>query len=329
MRVRRRLAALALALAVTAPGCVSAGAGDVSADDLDDLARATALEPRRFLDRSTMAGRELLVVGVVEDDHRYSATVSIDGTPVYDEIVVDDARYLRVLDPTELAPGGDVAALVAVDPALAQVATGAWVVDADGAPPEFVQGDRLPPVPLSPQLVLQRVRALDEWDALVPADPQEWNPDAVTYLPKDDKFDEHGSFGTRFDVIPPAYDPNRIITTMGAIEEQFQYTSVWAGRGHITRVEQLLEFPDPDKDTYAELYRQITRAGSESLQHLVRTGVRLPLRRVIEIEVPDDPPAVTVPEVAEPVDLQPALAKLAQTFAAAVKVPGPLTGRPT
>lgn len=248
--------------------CGRGSAKDViTADRLASVATSTSLKSRDFTWSLTMLGHTVSVKGSLQDDYRYQAKVFMDSRPVYEEVVVDDARYLHVSDPSVLM---DAATFAAVDPALS-AATSGWVVDPLGAPAEFSL-KRTERTPLDATYVLDRVRFLETLPVTLKQSFREYNTDAVTYLPKDDKFPAHKGDGTRFDHFPGPYDPNAITVTFESLKPYFEYISVWGTLGSITRVEYLMELPDPSAAQYREAYRQIRRAGSRSLNAILASG---------------------------------------------------------
>ena len=323
---RRLCCLLAFGLLLVTSGCVpGSGGSQLSGSDLPDLAKATALSERGFTASSTFGGSTVLVEGRVSDDYRYSARVSLDGKLVYQEVVIDDHRWLRLHAPEAIAPRtvlDDLAALG--DPNWAALLAGGWVVDPAGAPPEFSAGVDALDVPLTAELVLSRVRFFDRAADTHELNLREYNQKAIYYLPKDDKFELHREAGTRFDHVPRAFDPNGVFTDLESAEPFFEYVSVWADTGGWNRYETLMELPDPSDETFEALYTQLGRAGSRRLMDLIRsgpTGRRFaevwtfePLAQGVEV-VP------APPDGAVPVDLTAALRLLAPRIASAPRTP--------
>jgi hypothetical protein len=302
---------LAVCLLLLSASC-SEGTAEVTvvAEDLPRIAERTATAARRFTWTLAVAGRKVEMKGVVEDDYRYQADVSVDGRPTYSEVVYDDARYLSVSDSSAIAPGD----LAAIHEGLAAMTTG-WVVDPMGAPPEFAGGGNQQPIPLASSFVLERVRHPEGLPPVLMAGFKEWNILAADYLPKNDKFPEHPDDGTKFDSFPMAYDPNAVTVTFPQLRPFFEYVSVWAKPTHIDRVERLIELPDPREDLYKELYTQLGRAGSRALVTIIRSPGG---RRFVETYRFEPAPdaAVTPPESAQTLELAPALGALRTSLAA-------------
>jgi hypothetical protein len=130
---RLRLLAIVTALAVVAAGC---GRKNEDRDEALAAVRGSATLPRAFEITETIGEQDVVVSGAIGDDFRYRARVSVDGRPLYEQIVSDDALAIRVLDRDRLAaalgvglsPTGSTEA----DTALRE---GRWVVDPTGAPP--------------------------------------------------------------------------------------------------------------------------------------------------------------------------------------------------
>ena len=263
---------VALALLIATPACQrEPGDLDLSADMLPKLALSRSLSVHEFRSVSTFAGQEVVVEGLAEDDYRYSALVSVNGRPAYEEVVADDRRYLRVIDPAVLFPA-DMVTRLRANRVVVPVLSGSWVADPFGAPEEFTAGRELEQVPLAPQLVLRAVRLLEQLPETLKEGLREYNKLAIYYLPKDDKFPEHKDDGKRFDKVPAAYDTTASTVTLDELRRYFEYVSVWSQPDGLTRVERLLELPDPSDDRYTEIYGQLKRAGSSRLQALVGEG---------------------------------------------------------
>jgi hypothetical protein len=324
----RRVAALVLCAATLVSACTTAGAKG-AARSLPELADRTSRLARQFTHRVRIVGHELVITGFVEDSYRYRASVAVDGTPAYEEVVADDARYVRVLSPSLVAIGADPATLAAVHPAYAAALGGGWVVDPKGAAPEFRTGSKPPPVPLNPDLVLDSIQALDVVPRIVEHGTQEYNKDAVTYLPKNDKFATITVPGTRrYDVLPAAYDSNAVVVHMNEVRVHFQWTALWVTDDAFARLESRVELPDPANPTYREVYRQIGQAGSASLHSMLAAGAS---GRLLTDSYLLEPRAgsVAIPANAATEDLAPAFRAATQSFGALAQQVGPLTARPT
>ncbi|HUR49813.1 MAG TPA: hypothetical protein VMY88_09865 [Acidimicrobiales bacterium] len=299
------LRALLVTVALAGAACTPAG-GDV----LDAEARAEALSdsahaPRRFSLQSTRSGEEVTIEGVVEDDYRYSASLSIDGRAVYEETVIDDRRWLRIVGLNELTPA--TRSTLDALPELAPLVAGQWVADASGAAPEFVEPSaklRL----LGPAPVLDAVRRLDtlENDGTSLAQlrtAREYDPDSVNYLEREDKFDRRADDGLRFDVKPSAYDPDAIFgrglppNLEEALERFALYTSYWIGEGRLTRIET---FFDVDREVVTKDLAALIEATTpdSGVAAVVPPTVPRPYREVFAIEYPDIAPRITAPEAA-------------------------------
>jgi len=87
-------------VAVTVAGGLGAcGKKDDQKKELIGLIDRTEVLPHRFayLDQD-LSGSEVGVTGLVEDDFRYKARLAIDGKPIWDEVVSDDAVADQFLD---------------------------------------------------------------------------------------------------------------------------------------------------------------------------------------------------------------------------------------
>ncbi len=122
---------LALASACGGGGGVGALTREVTAalDRTRDNSRTY-----RYIDQTIDGKRRIDVEGKIQDDLRYSGTVSVNGKKLYQEIVSDDSVALRILDLKAAKPVIDAAQRA--DPITAEaLRTRRWVVDHAVAPP--------------------------------------------------------------------------------------------------------------------------------------------------------------------------------------------------
>jgi hypothetical protein len=113
-------------------------------------------EVRRAIDRTVALSRQfayldqegddrIQVVGLVEDDFRHKARLTVNGAPIVEEVASDDALAMRFLDPGALATFLSERATVATTATPATPAprgigvldalrTRRWVLDPEGAP---------------------------------------------------------------------------------------------------------------------------------------------------------------------------------------------------
>lgn len=316
---------LALALLVSTTGCLGGRDLGISADELAALALARSSSVHQFRSTTVVGGQRLVVDGLVEDDYRYSASVTIDGRPAYDEVVADDRRYVRVRSAELLLPA-DALSRLRMSTVAARVLGGGWVLDPFGAPEEFTSGRTLAEVPLSPRLVLDRVRLLEGLPETVKSGFRAYSKVAIYYLPQDDKFPEYKADGSRFDKVPLAYDTTATTVTVEDLRRYFEYVSVWAKRDGLTRVERLLQLPDRRDRRYAQVYEQIGRAGSSRLQALVAAGADAGRLTESYLSSPAKAGAAVVePKGAQRLDLT-AVVNAVRAVAPAASSPSPLYG---
>ena len=318
-----------VAVALFASACSSGGA--VKKASLPDLADRTNRVARHFNETSLIAGRRLAIDGIVEDDYRYQATVLVDGSPVYSEVVADDARYVRVFSPELVVPDGRASELGALDPAYEAALSGNWVVDPKGAPGDFRSTTKQVAVPLNPSLVLGAVRFLEGTRELTARGTTEYNTDAINYLPKNDKFIKvKVANAKRYDVLPAGYDANQVTVTLGDLQKFFLWAAVWVDKqDNIVRIDKRIELPSPTSRGFGEVYRQIGRAGSDSLQTMLKLGDAGRLLTDSLSVRPDASVHIEVPISATPVAFGPAFLKAVPAFGPALQRAGPLTGPPT
>jgi hypothetical protein len=187
--MRRALAAAAMVL-IAGNGLSACGhkqTGDLAA--LKQALDRTAETGKRFVYSDDGPDGQLTVRGVVADDFRYKALLSIDGKPAFEEVSKDDAVADRVLDPRALKMLSRVGAVQ--DPTLA---SGQWLLDDAGAPSLlFPAGDKGHPIGADPVVdaltVFTYVREAAGEAALV----RKFNPNDLSYKPKEDPFPKPGA----------------------------------------------------------------------------------------------------------------------------------------
>lgn len=232
---RRRILVTAL-LAVTALGLTGCKGATDAEKRLREALRNTEKLSNTFLYTETVhdkaGSHETDVRGLVEDDFRYKARVALDGKPVLDEVVSDDALAVRFLDPAEMErflrrpaeaksggsglgggtapdpdPGsGTASAGVPGEPAAAEILMSRrWALDPAGAPVAFggaasvrTLGDD--PIADSRAVFGYVNRAIDEAVRVV-----EFNPESLEYRKDEDPFPtpENRSGVTRYDLNRP------------------------------------------------------------------------------------------------------------------------------
>jgi hypothetical protein len=233
--LRRGVALLGLVGALGLTGCSSEAT--TTEKRLRAALRATEHLSHRFVYRETFVSedgrRETEVQGLVEDDLRYKARVSVGGVAVLDEVVSDDALAVRLIQPSALAdflrrptekgkggsgvgsaePGAPEAPTPIgsdddpPDPAAA-LRSRRWVLDKAGAPAVFSanpaeeRGLGEDPVLDSLDIFAHVERAIDEADYIA-----EFNEESIepVYRKDEDPFDkpEKGSEVIRYDFAAP------------------------------------------------------------------------------------------------------------------------------
>ncbi|MEY2417482.1 MAG: hypothetical protein QOG90_162 [Actinomycetota bacterium] len=148
-------------------------------------------------------GSLVQVRGLVEDDFRYKARLTVDGLDALDEVVNDDALAVRFLDPSFVPKftsrsGGDAATR-------AFLAARYWVLDESGAPSigDAAVADKVIGVdPIVDSLSVVDY-TLDAISAAVTV--EKFTPENIDYRPLEDPFPQpqQGSGVTRWDLVPP------------------------------------------------------------------------------------------------------------------------------
>lgn len=200
-----RIVLVALVTMLIGSGCAK---DDPTRDDLRAILDRTSVLSHRFVFTQRDNTREVVVRGMVEDDFRFKARVTLDGDDVLDQVVSDDAMALRFLDPSVL-PNFIVERDTDEPSTVESLALSRWVLDDDGAPP------------LGAAAVEDRVRGADpvvdaltmfEYVELAMADAGDvsvFNPESIYYRADEDPFPhpDEASGIERYDILPKGF-PN-------------------------------------------------------------------------------------------------------------------------
>jgi len=216
---------------------------------------ATEQRSRKFVYLDQTRKVRTQVTGVVEDDFRYKTRLTVNGTPVEDEVTSDDALAVRFLAPDQLTnflASPSLAALGssagALSPILA-LETRRWVLDKSGAPQLLAsatdrrkEGDD----PVFDSLTaLQYVRRAVNLSVQV----KKYKKDDVepVYKEKEDPFPKPkaGSKVTRYDMRPPAMPKADARGATGNQqtpgESNFRKIAVYVRDGVIVEVREVID----------------------------------------------------------------------------------------
>lgn len=206
--MKRRVVTLALIVAVLGTGTACAKKNENKLA-LQKILQASSHTPGvfRYSDRTPTTpfskGSLVQVRGLVEDDFRYKARLSVDGVDALDEVVNDDALAVRFVDPAYVtnftsAQGGEADIRAALSARY-------WVTDPTGAPSlgDAAVSDRL--IGVDP--IVDSLSVVDyAIDAVLAAKAVfKWNAERLDYRPLEDPFPKpaKGSGVTRWDIEPP------------------------------------------------------------------------------------------------------------------------------
>ena len=302
MRLRRQVLGVVVALAASLSACSSVDETSFTAEERADFLADSVHAPRRFVYTRTSGASRYEVSGEVEDDYRYRGSV---GT-VYEEVVVDDQRFVKL---------SDAAVLPAATRAMANLAPlvgGEWVSDAARAPGEFAPRSS---ALLSPTALLDAVRALDVGDNAelfkrAVRSSKRYDPDSSGYLRRTDKFAAHPEAGVRYDYFPSPYQPDVVFRdgVPADLDERlrsaFLYVSFWFRGGRVTRIETLF---DVDAERVARDARSaldvLSEASGTRSDPATLPPAPAPYREAYEFEYPPEPPVVVRPEHAQTLNL--------------------------
>jgi len=198
--------------------------------------------------------RKVEVRGQIEDSVRHSESLLVDGQPVMERIVRDDALAIKVLLPGEVP---QLESPEAADLAAAEaLRAGQWVIDPSGAPAEGSAGPPVGKVGADPLTdaasIFQYIRlAVSQAAGVI-----RFNPDAIEYVPQEDPFPAPSKrIGEdRFDLVPPPLPKREGDVPPGPAA--FRKMSIYVAKGRLVRV---LEQIDIDSQPEIKRARQTGR----------------------------------------------------------------------
>ena len=196
--------------------------------------------------RSVFAPGALAQVrGLIEDDFRYKARLTVDGQDALDEVVNDDALAVRFLDPSYVddftsKSGGDAQTRAAL-------AARYWVTDLTGAPSigDAAVVDRT--IGVDP--IVDSLSVIDYANNAVAASKFvfKWNAERLDYRPKEDPFPRpaKGSGVTRWDLEPPDFPrADSLQSSTGSNNlpraEHFRKMAIYVKQGRVVQIREQL-----------------------------------------------------------------------------------------
>lgn len=273
---------------------------------------------RRFLDRAeagphvyrsveTAEGSKIETTVRVDDSFRSQTTLTMDGVPLLDQIVVDDAVAIRLLAPDRWNPAAGT-------PLEAILASGEWVVDPAGAPPVFLpsgeQRSILSDVGADPLFDAQNAieYARQAVDAAV--DVEKFSPDSIDYRPSEDPFRDLVEADERRGIERYIAQPPLLPRTEEQLQripgpDAFRRLSVYAKGNELVRVHEFIDFESHPELVKAKERRQ-PRFLLELLQALRRGIGEEPVRPrswTLEVVSRGDPVEIALPSPARTANL--------------------------
>lgn len=223
-----RLIRLAVAVAVLVPALAACGSPREDLDEVRAAMARTELLAHRFVYTETTLDTDVAVEGLVEDDFRYKAQLTLDGKPAYVEAVQDDAIAARILSDDGGELYGD---LGSVD----------WVLDPIGAPDLASVVDRQPgadPVLDSLEVFRYVNDVMLRENVIVKFEEEDFE-----YRAKEDPFDkpEEGSGVVRYDVRPfklPKASDAQSGNQVAPDSRSFRRAAIYVKDGLVVRVQE-------------------------------------------------------------------------------------------
>jgi hypothetical protein len=287
----RRVLALGVALSVMATGAACAKNQDKLhlLDTLDKSSHASGVF--RYSDETPGSpfskAQSVAVRGLIEDDFRYKARLTVDSNDVLDEVVNDDALAVRFLDPSYVpkftGSGGKPDTIAALNARY-------WVADLKGAPAigDAAVEDAL--IGVDP--VVDSLSVVDYVkDAVNQArEVKKFNAESLDYRPAEDPFPRPAPVSgvVRWDLVPkPMPRPDELATGQGnsalARAEVFRKMAIYIKDGRVVQVREQLAAKFDLLDKFRDyIERLLDKAGGKA---------NMQLKAQVE-SVKDDPTAL-------------------------------------
>jgi hypothetical protein len=243
MSRRRILAAIAVAVAVL--GSSACAERDTTEEQVLELLDATADLSNRFVYAEERSGQKIVVRGLVEDDFRFKARLSVNDKDVLDEVVNDDAMAVRFIDTSALPQFLSDGSSSGASP-LQVLGQRRWVLDPAGAPPVGISATEAEYAGIDPVIdalaTLGYVRqAITEGEGV-----ERYNAESIDYRPQEDPFPtpQAKSGIDRYDVEAPAFPKADAVAQSGNTEAafagiaHFRKLSVYVKDGRVIQVRE-------------------------------------------------------------------------------------------
>lgn len=273
--MRRRIIAFGVALALCAAGSAACGKPNQEKLSLQELLQNSAHDTGVFRysdqtpDSPFAEGSLVQVRGLIEDDFRFKARLTVDGEDALDEVVNDDALAVRFLDPSFVskftsASGGEADVRAAL-------AARFWVTDPAGAPSigDAALADRV--IGVDP--IVDALSVVDYASDAVAASVavQKWNAERLDYRPAEDPFPRPapGSGVTRWDIVPPPM-PKADAVESGqgnaslARAQNFRTMAVYVKDGRVVQIREQIAAKFDLLDTFRNYMIQLAGREDES-----------------------------------------------------------------
>jgi hypothetical protein len=280
-RLRLRVAAIGVVVAVL--GTSACAKRDTTEDEVIDLVDATTDLSNRFVYAEQRSGQTIVVRGLVEDDFRFKARLTVNDQDILDEVVNDDALAIRFIDtsalPQFLDSGGATSETKSPLEVLGQRR---WVLDKSGAPPVGLSAadERfagIDPVIDSLAVLTYARQAITEGDRV-----DKFNPESIDYRPQEDPFPTpRGDSGiVRYDVKAPPFPKPDAVAKSGNTEAafaelpQFRKLSVYVRDGRVIQVRERISAERKVLEKFTEYMKTFTEQSG--------SGARKQVDEVIE-----------------------------------------------
>jgi hypothetical protein len=268
-----------------------------------------------------VGGTATTVDGLVEDDFRFEARESLNGSPALEEVVDDDSDTVHVLDPAALKPmlraprAGQLAATTPGGTTLDALLAHQWVVDSTGAPYIYPPAGQTRAFGQDP--ILDSLSVLDDAAADIGESSlvSRFNPESETYKASEDPFPRpaSGSGVLRYDYTAP---PIPKASEVGVVPTpaEFRKMSVYVKDGIVIQVREDIDVRDRLSDLertygvkFTGLSPQRATAVAVAALNALRQGQGLPpimeYQRVLSLQNVGSDLHVTAPPGAVPGNL--------------------------
>jgi hypothetical protein len=275
-RNARRRAVLSIGVAVALVATGACAKRDTTEEKVLGLMDKTSDLSNRFVYAEVRSGQKIVVRGLVEDDFRFKARLSVNDQDVVDEVVNDDALAVRFIDTSGLPQFLDTSSSSAASP-LEILGQRRWVLDPSGAPPVGISASEEKYAGIDPIIDALAVFSYARQAVTEGSGIDKYNPESIDYRPQEDPFPtpREKSGIDRYDVQAPPFPKTDAVAQSGNAEAafaqiaQFRKLSVYVKDGKVIQIRERIAAEGKVLDKFGDYMKGFTSEAGGSARKQV------------------------------------------------------------